>query len=421
MEKIKISSIEALEILASNGKPTLKVKVFLENNLTGEFKVPLGTSTGKKEAKELRDQDEKYFFGLGVKKAIKNIEEIIKPKLIGENIFFQEKIDEILIELDGTQNKSKLGANALIGVSGACLKAAAQAKNLPLWQYLSQKYDFTPKIPGFLMNFVNGGKHSFSPLKFQEYLFIIQKEIPVLERLNLAYFVFEKLKEKIKELKVKALGVGDEGGLVLPFEDEKLPLKILKEIIETLPECFFQISPLLGLDLAASSFFEEKRYQTSIGKLTSDEMLDYLLEIIKEFKLFYLEDPFFEEDFESFKKLNLKLKEFDFSSLVVGDDLTVTSPFLIEKAGKEKAISGVIIKPNQIGTISETIEAIKIARKFDLKVILSHRSGETEDDFLADFAVGVGADFAKLGGIQRGERMVKYNRLIEIEKELNQL
>ncbi|MCD6412174.1 phosphopyruvate hydratase, partial [bacterium] len=272
MEKIKISSIEASEILASNGKPTLKVKVFLENNLTGEFKVPLGTSTGKKEAKELRDQDEKYFFGLGVKKAIRNIEEIIKPKLIGENVFFQEKIDEILIELDGTQDKSKLGANALIGVSGACLKAAAQAKNLPLWQYLSQKYGFTPKIPGFLMNFVNGGKHSFSPLKFQEYLFIIQKEIPSLERLNLAYFVFSKLKEKIKELKVKALGVGDEGGLVVPFEDEKLPLKILKEIIETLPEYFSQISPLLGLDLAASSFFEKGRYQTSIGKLTSDEM-----------------------------------------------------------------------------------------------------------------------------------------------------
>ena len=421
MEKIKISSIEAFQILASNGKPTLKVKVFLENNLTGEFKVPLGTSTGKKEAKELRDQDEKYFFGLGVKKAIRNVEEIIKPKLIGENIFFQEKIDEILMELDGTEDKSKLGANALIGVSGACLKAAAQAKNLPLWQYLSQKYGFTPKIPGFLMNFVNGGKHSFSPLKFQEYLFIIQKEIPVLERLNLAYFVFEKLKEKIKKLKVKALGIGDEGGLVIPFEDEKLPLKILKEIIETLPSHFSQISPLLGLDLAASSFFEEGKYQTSIGKLTSDEMLDYLLKIIKEFKLFYLEDPFFEEDFESFKKLNLKLKEFDFSALVVGDDLTVTSPSLIEKAGKEKAISGVIIKPNQIGTISETIEAIKVAQKFDLKVILSHRSGETEDDFLADFAVGIGADFAKLGGIQRGERMVKYNRLIEIEKELNQL
>jgi len=421
MEKIKISSIEASEILASNGKPTLKVKVFLENNLTGEFKVPLGTSTGKKEAKELRDQDGKYFFGLGVKKAIRNIEEIIKPKLIGENVFFQEKIDEILIELDGTQDKSKLGANALIGVSGACLKAAAQAKNLPLWQYLSQNYNFTPKIPGFLMNFVNGGKHSFSPLKFQEYLFIIQKEIPSLERLNLAYFVFNKLKEKIKELKVKALGVGDEGGLVVPFEDEKLPLKILKEIIETLPEYFSQISPLLGLDLAASSFFEKKRYQTSIGKLTSDEMLDYLLKITQKFKLFYLEDPFFEEDFESFKKLNLKLKEFDFPSLVVGDDLTVTSPSLIERAGKEKAISGVIIKPNQIGTISETIKAIKVARKFNLKVILSHRSGETEDEFLADFAVGVGADFAKLGGISRGERIVKYNRLIEIEKELNQL
>jgi len=421
MEKLKISSIKAFQILASNGKPTLKVKVFLENNLTGEFKVPLGTSTGKKEAKELRDQDEKYFFGLGVKKAIRNVEEIIKPKLVGENIFFQEKIDQILIELDGTENKSKLGANALIGVSGACLKAAAQAKNLPLWRYLSQKYGFAPKIPGFLMNFVNGGKHSLSPLKFQEYLFIIQKEIPVLERLNLAYFVFSKLKEKMKELKVNALGIGDEGGLVVPFEDEKLPLKILKEIIETLPSHFSQISPLLGLDLAASSFFEEGKYQTSIGKLTSDEMLDYLLEITQEFKLFYLEDPFFEEDFESFKKLSLKLKEFDFSSLVVGDDLTVTSPSLIEKTGKEKAISGVIIKPNQIGTISETIEAIKVARKFNLKVILSHRSGETEDDFLADFAVGVGADFAKLGGIQRGERIVKYNRLIEIEKELNQL
>ena len=245
----------------------------------------------------------------------------------------------------------------------------------------------------------------------------------MLERLNLAYFVFEKLKEKVKMLGVKGIGVGDEGGIVFPFEDEKLPLKILKEIISSLPastSCF--LPPSLGLDVAGSSFYQDGFYETSIGKLNSDQMLEYLLEIIKEFKLFYLEDPFEEDDFESFKKLKANLqfsKNSNSFPLIVGDDLTVTNPSLIEKAGKMEAISGVIIKPNQIGTISETIQAIKMARKFNLKVILSHRSGETNDDFLADLAVGVGADFSKLGGISRGERMAKYNRLIEIEKELS--
>ena len=418
-EVSKIKSIKAKEILASNGKPTLKVEVFLENGISQGFKVPVGTSKGKKEAKELRDNDLNYFLGLGVKKAVKNIKEIIEPKLVGENVFFQEKIDQILIELDGTKDKSKLGANALIGVSGAILKAASKAKKMPLWKYISCLYNFSPKIPGFLMNFVNGGKHSFSPLRFQEYLFIIGGEIKVLEKLNLAYFVFEKLKEKVKKLKVKGIGVGDEGGIVFPFEDEKLPLKILKEIISSLPPHFsYQPSPSLGLDLAASSFYKNGFYETSLGNLTSKEMLEYLLEIAKEFNLFYLEDPFFEDDFESFKKLNLETKNFDFPSFVVGDDLTVTKETLIEKAGKMEAISGVIIKPNQVGTISETIKAIKMAQKLNLKIIVSHRSGETEDDFLADFAVGVGADFSKMGGICRGERIVKYNRMIQIENEI---
>ena len=421
-EILKIKSIKAEEILASNGKPTLKVEVFLENGISQKFKVPIGTSKGRKEAKEIRDNDPNYFLGLGVKKAIKNIKEIIEPKLVGENVFLQDKIDQILIELDGTKDKSKLGANALIGVSVASLKASSEAKKMPLWKYISQIYNFSPKIPGFLMNFVNGGKHSFSPLKFQEYLFIVKDKIEVLERLNLAYFVFEKLKEKVKMLGVKGIGVGDEGGIVFPFKDEKLPLKILNEITSSLPS-FISHHPLpfLGLDIAASSFYKNGFYETSVGNLTSEEMLKYILEIAKKFNLFYLEDPFCEDDFESFKKLNLETKNFNFPSFVIGDDLTVTNKTLIEKAGKMEAISGVIIKPNQIGTISETIKAIKAAQKLNLKIIVSHRSGETEDDFLADFAVGVGADFSKMGGICRGERIVKYNRMIQIESEIQSI
>jgi len=413
---MKIKAVQAKEILDSRGQPTLWVEVLLENKKRGWFGVPAGASRGKNEALELRDNDPQYFNGLGVKKACQNINEIISPKLKGLKINDQTQIDKILLELDGTPNKSNLGANALIGVSGACLRAAAFNEGLFLWQYISEKFNFKPNLPGFLMNLVNGGAHAHSELKFQEYLLVLDSQDPIQEKLNLAYQIFQKLKEKIKERGYRGIGLGDEGGLVISTKDEKLPLKILNESIQEItPPEISEEKTHLGLDLASSNFYQEGSYFISEKKLSQTEMIDYLITLAQEFNLVYLEDPLFEDDFEGFSRLKTEISP---KCLVIGDDLTVTNSERIQEAIQKEAVSGVIIKPNQIGTITETIQAIKIVQGAGLKVITSHRSGETNDDFLADLAVGVGADLVKAGGLSRGERLAKYNRFLEIEKEI---
>jgi len=424
MKKIKIKALKASQILASNGKPTLKVRVVLENGISETFEVPCGTSCGKKEAKELRDEEKNFFSGLGVRKAVQTIEEVIAPKLLKKEFFSEEEVDQILLELDGTSDKSNLGGNTMIGVSGAILKVLAKAKGLSLWQYLSQKFKIKPKIPGLVMNFINGGKHSSSPLKFQEHLLVVEfkkrKPSLMLKALNLAYLTFKNLKRKAEKMG-KIFGVGLEGGLVLDIKDEMVSFKILEEALKEASNDVFldDLSFSLGSDVAASSFYKNGFYELNSVSLNAFQMKNYLLKLIKKFSFSYLEDPFFEEDFESFEKLlEESQKKFKRPPLIVGDDLTVTCAELIEKAAFRKAISGVIIKPNQIGTMFETFEAISKARKFNLKIIVSHRSGETNDSFLADFAVGVGADLVKFGSIERGERVAKYNRLIEIEKQI---
>ena len=412
MKREKIKKIQAEEILDSRGRPTLLVRVFSEK-LSAEFSVPAGASKGEFEAKELRDGGQR-FAGFGVQKAKNNIEKIIAPKIKGFNIFDQEKIDKTLIELDGSEDKSNLGANAILGVSVASLKLAAKINKTPLWLYIAKKYKKKPKIPFLAMNFINGGKHSNSPLKIQEYL-IILKGGRIINLLDEAHKVFSGLKKIVQKEVFPAFGVGDEGGLVIPEKDEIKALKLLKKATSF---AFKKERIRLGLDLAANSFFEKGKYRLNIATFSREEMIKFVFKITDQFKIFYLEDPFFEEDFEAFAKLKELIVKNKKDTLLIGDDLTATNPERLKKAITQKAINAVLIKPNQIGTASETLETINIAQKHNLKTIVSHRSGETNDSFIADLAVGVGADGLKAGSIVRGERVAKYNRLLEIDKEL---
>ncbi len=412
---MRITKIKAKEILDSRGRPTLEVTAFA-GDIKASFGVPSGASKGKYEARELRDRT-KEFLGFGVKKAKKNIEKIIAPKLKGKDIFEQKKIDDILLKLDGSKNKKNLGANAIIGTSGAILKLAAKIKNKSLWQYIAEKYNFKPQMPFLVMNFVNGGKHADSPLAFQEYQIILKTKKSVYKALNNAYLVFKNLERQIKKEKINTFGVGDEGGYVLPLKDNEKPLSFLLAAIKS-TGLKNSKNVFLGLDIAASSFYKKNKYILTTKTITKIQMLNYVFGLAKKYDLFYLEDPFEENDFETFKTLKEKLLSTGKKTLIVGDDLTVTNASRIKKAIQKNAISAVLIKPNQIGTITETIEAIKLAKSNSLKTIISHRSGETNDDFIADLAVGTSSEGLKAGSICRGERLAKYNRLLKIEKEL---
>ncbi len=410
---IKIKKILAKKILDSRGTPTLEVAVFSKNNVA-EFSVPAGASKGEFEAKELRD-GKKEFLGLGVNKAQRSVNEVIAPNLIGKNIFNQEKIDNLLINLDGSKNKRNLGANAILGVSVAILKLASKSYQLPIWKYISEKYNFKPKVPFLVMNLINGGKHANSPLAFQEYHIVLKADKPVYSSLNNAYIIFKNLKEAIKKLGIKAFGLGDEGGFVLPLEDNVRPILLLESSIKK-SNLEVNKDVFLGLDVAASSFFKNNIYRFNSKKLNKQEMANYIIKIASQKKIFYLEDPLEENDFNGFHQIMNSLAKK--KTLVVGDDLTVTNKDRIKIAIENKSINAVLIKPNQIGTVSETIGAIKMAKKSKLKIIVSHRSGETNDSFISDLAVGTGADGLKAGSICRGERLAKYNRLLNIEEEL---
>ncbi len=416
--KKTISKIKANIILDSRGRPTLEVKVFSFDGQSARFGVPAGASKGEFEAVELRDGNKKEFLGFGVKKAKRNIEKIISPKLKGKSVFNQEEIDEILLKIDGSRNKKNLGANAIIGTSGAILKLAAKIENQPLWKFISKKYNFKARKPFLVMNFVNGGKHADSSLAFQEYHIVVKTKQSVYQALNKAYLVFRELEKQIKKSKVNSFGVGDEGGYVLPFKNNEKPISLLISAIKKIglengKDVF------LGLDVAASSFYKKNGYLLGNNKkISRREMISYVSKIAKKYNLFYLEDPLDENDFEGFKEVKDSLEKDKLKTLLVGDDLTVTNTLRIKRAIESESINAVLIKPNQIGTITETIEAIKLAKASNLKIIVSHRSGETNDGFIADLAVGSGADGLKAGSICRGERLAKYNRLLKIEKEL---
>jgi len=412
----RIKSIKAREILDSRGNPTVEVE--LETDL-GKFlaSVPSGASKGKYEAVELRDGGKRYQ-GKGVLKAVKNINEIIGPKLIGIDPTKQKEIDDLIIELDGTENKSKLGANAICPVSLAVCRAGAAAKNLPLYQYIKEVYRGQTPVklaevcPQPAFNIINGGVHAGNELDFQEFMVVPQDGL-FSENLRIGKEIYFKLKEiLLKKYGKKRIQLGDEGGFAPPI---RFPQEAIELILEAAKKLNYEVKIIL--DVAASQFFKNGKYRMKIGVFSREGLLKYYSDLIQKYPIMGLEDPFSEDDWKSWQMANGKWQMANL--LIIGDDLTVTNQKRIKEANKKKACNAMIVKINQVGTLSEAIEAKKLARSFNWKVIVSHRSGETTDSFISDFAVGVGADFIKAGAPGPKERMAKYNRLLKIEEEFS--
>lgn len=398
-----ITKIEAEEIKDSRNNPTLKVTVY-SGDAFDSFSVPSGASTGMNEAHELRDED-----GKGVKNAIEKVNKIIAPALIGKDILNQHEIDRIMLELDGTINKDNLGGNAMIGVSIACAKAAAKATEVEIFEHLRTLAEIKPskKVPFLYMNLINGGKHAKNDLAFQEYHIVPDTE-DVEEAVIIGVKIQNSLKEMIgKELGENSLILGDEGGYAPQVSDIRKPLLYLSEAIK---ENNLEGKVRLALDVASSSFYEGGKYKVDSKEISKEELMNIYGSLIAEFNLLSIEDPFDEIDFDSFKEL----KEDHAGLFVLGDDLTVTNKILVKKAIEKGSINAMIIKPNQIGTLSETLETMKLARENDIELVVSHRSGETDDDFIADLAFAFNCFGLKAGSPQKSERMIKYKRLIKI-------
>lgn len=401
----KIDKIIAEEIRDSRGNPTLMVTVQV-GKYSGSFSVPSGASTGAHEAHELRDAD-----GKGVKIAIDKINKIIAPALVGQDVLNQKEIDRIMIELDGTPNKDNLGGNSMIGVSIAVAKTAAKTQEIELYEHLRTLCEIRPSrhIPHLYMNLINGGKHAKNDLAFQEYHIVTDTE-DVTEAVDMGIKIQDSLKEIItEELGEDSLVLGDEGGYAPKVTDIKKPLEFLTQAIK---ENNLEGKVRLALDVASSSFYEEGIYKIDSKNVSKEELLEIYHSLTEEFNLLSIEDPFEEEDFESFTKL----KESEKDLIVMGDDLTVTNKNLLQKAIRENSINAMIIKPNQIGTLTETLETMQLARENGIELIISHRSGETEDDFIADLAFAFNCFGLKSGSPIKPERMIKYQRLINISK-----
>jgi len=419
----KIKEIKAREILDSRGNPTLEVKIFLENGIWARASVPSGASTGAHEALELRDNNLLRYAGKGVLKAKRNVEEIIRPHLIGLEIGKQKEIDQIMLDLDGTENKSALGANAILAISLCAARLGALDSGLALYQYLRQIYDISEKdflLPTPMFNVINGGVHAENDLDVQEFMLVtkIRKE-KFSRTLEEATEIFHLLKNLLKSTYGFSIAVADEGGFAPPLRRNEMALKILSEAVERsvhrLGEDVF-----FALDVASSEFYdaERKSYLFEGESNSAEEMMKIYEDWLKKYPLISLEDPLAEDDWMAWQKLTQKFKEEFPKILLVGDDLFTTNPTRLKKGIELGAANTILIKPNQIGTLTETIDCIKLAQKNHYKIVISHRSGETTDDFIADLAVAVNADFIKAGAPSRGERIAKYNRLMEIEEEL---
>lgn len=411
-----IKAIKAREILDSRGNPTLEVDCLTDNGVFTS-QVPSGASTGSNEAFELRDGGHR-FGGKGVLKAVKNVNEIIGPKIVGEDCTCQSKIDEIIIELDGTEGKYNLGANAIVGVSMAVCKAGACAKRLPLYEHIAElsKNEISAPFPCF--NIINGGAHSDNGLDFQEFMIVPQSN-SFRENLRMGSEIYYQLRKVLKDnYPDVSLGSGDEGGFAPMIT---LPEIALGLIMKAIDGADYTNQVKIILDVAATEFYGEvegKRggfYRFKSGFYSSSDLLKYYSDLIESYPIIGIEDPFAESDWDGFKKINNRLGK---KIMVIGDDLTVSNPQLIEKAEIEGACNAVILKINQIGTVSEIIEASNLSKSYGWKTIVSHRSGETTDSFISDLAVGLGADYIKSGAPVRGERLAKYNRLCRIEDKI---
>lgn len=408
----KIKSVKAREILDSRGCPTIEVEIRTEKGFIGVSSVPSGASTGKKEALELRDNDERYF-GKGVLKAVKNVNEVISKKIIGLEVSKQKEIDTKLIELDGTENKSNLGANAILGVSIACLKAAAKESGKEIYEYLNPR---EKKLPKVMFNIINGGMHARNNLDIQEFMIVPKKET-FKETLRCASEVFHELKGLL-EKEGLTTSVGDEGGFAPTLKSNEHALSYIIKAIESAgytpgKEVF------IALDVAASSFYNETKqtYKIEDKILTNEELLEYYINLLQNYPIISIEDPFAETDYEGFKLITEQLGK---GLNIVGDDLFVTNKKELQFGIDENMCNSILIKPNQVGTFLETLETVVLAKKNNYTCIMSHRSGETLDTFIVDAAVALNIPFIKTGSVSRGERICKFNRMLKIEEELSE-
>ncbi len=414
----RISNIEALEILDSRGNPTLQVFVTTDNQITVSACVPSGASTGEHEALELRDQDNKRYLGKGVLKASEHILGPLKEALIGQNVLDQKKCDQIMIDLDGTSNKSTFGANATLGLSLAISRAAAATEKKELYDYLGgSKANLLP-MP--MLNVINGGAHADNTVEFQEFMIRPTGAPSFSEAIRWSTEVFHHLKKILKEKKLST-SVGDEGGFAPNLNSNKAALEILMEAID---KAGYQMEKdfHLALDCAASEYYDsdqkgyiEKKNPNSSVLKNSEQQVEELISLSKLFPIDSIEDGLDENDWQGWKTLTEKLGHIQ----LVGDDLFVTHPQFLQKGIDSKIANAILIKPNQIGTLSETLETIELAQKNGYKTVISHRSGETEDTFIADLAVATCSGQIKTGSLSRSERMAKYNRLLRIEQLLN--
>ena len=411
--KTNIKNIKAREILDSRGNPTVEVDVFLENGVFGRAAVPSGASTGEYEAAELRDNDKSRYSGKGVLNAVNNVNNEINKTLIGTDVNDQTKIDNTLINLDGTQNKSRLGANAILGVSLASARAASTVNDIPLYQHLGANNNFIMPVP--MMNILNGGSHANNTVDIQEFMIFPFGASTFSEALRIGTEIFHKLKS---ELHKKGLNtaVGDEGGFAPNLSSNEEAIEIILKSIEKAgykpgEEVF------LALDVAASELYENGEYSlmSENKAFSSSEMISYLEALVKKYPIISIEDGLDENDWDGWKNLTESLGQ---NVQIVGDDLTVTNITRLQKAIDKKSMNSILIKLNQIGTLSETIQAVELARKVNYGAVISHRSGETEDTFIADLSVAMGMGQIKTGSISRSDRVSKYNQLLRIEEHL---
>ncbi len=416
---LKIESVEALEVLDSRGNPTVQVEVITDGGFCGVAKVPSGASTGSFEAVELRDNDKERYMGKGVKKAVENVNRTIAKKITGMNVYEQLKIDQKLIDIDGTDNKEKLGANATLGVSLAVAKAAANSLGMTLYNYIGGVN--AKKLPTPMMNILNGGKHSDNNISSQEFMIMPTSGKDFAENLQMGVETYHNLKKVLKS-KGYFVAVGDEGGFAPNLQSEEEALDVIVEAIKKagyIPGKDISIA----LDVASTEMYDEAKKVGKNGYLfwktgtfkTSDEMIDYLEELVQKYPIVSIEDGLAEEDWNSWKKLTQKLGS---KIQLVGDDLFVTNTDRLRKGIRNKVANSILIKPNQIGTLTETLDAIEMAQKAGYTTVISHRSGETEDTTIADIAVAVNAGQIKTGAPCRTDRVAKYNRLLNIENEL---
>ena len=420
-KEMLIRDIFAREILDSRGNPTIEAEVLAGENIVGRAAVPSGASTGKYEAVELRDQEERYG-GKGVERAVENVNSCLAKAVIGMNVFDQKEIDRALCKADGTENKSNLGANAILGVSMAAARAAAKGLNIPLYRYLGGVQ--AKKMPVPMMNILNGGVHADNPLDIQEFMIVPVRETSFRERLRICAEIYHMLRAVLKGKGLQT-GVGDEGGFAPELADTKEALRTIRDAAE---RAGYRMGRdiMIALDVAASELYiEEKGGYIFAGEgkkgepvvRTTEEMISYYEELVEEFPIFSIEDPLDEEDWDGWKKLTKKIGN---RVQLVGDDLFVTNAQRLRKGIELGAANAILIKVNQIGTLSETFETIKTAQEAGYNVIVSHRSGETEDTIIADIAVAFNTGQIKTGAPCRSERVAKYTRLLRIEEQIGE-